>query len=225
MSLRDYINPTNTGFNFPLIGTKSLSFYNNIDLIGAGTSIQHSPSSLVVNPIPKSVQSTKLEYNTATHNITYSPTAYGDFINTNTIAISANTATPIEYSNSEIELNVKIDNTFPSHIVVSENGVYKMGTSIQFQKGGGGEVEVDLWFRKQGVDIQHSASAITLTGGAGSKEFAYVEIIENLTAGQYMEVIIGTTDATISAVAQIAQAVPFPRPSIPSIITTIYKLN
>lgn len=225
MSLRDYINPNNDGFQFPKLATNNISFYRNIDVVGQGVNIIHTPTSLNINPIPNGGNATKLEYNPITHNVSYSPTVYGDFINVNTLPIAANTATPIGYSNSEIELNCKIDDAVPSRLVVNVNGVYKVGTSIQFLKGGGGQVEVDLWFRKNGNDILHSASVIVLTGGAGSRQFAYVEIIEQLNNGEFIEVVVGTTDATISALSAVAQALPFPRPSIPSIITTIYKLN
>ena len=123
-------------------------------------------------------------------------------------------------------MNCKIDDAVPSHLVVNVNGVYKVGTSIQFLKGGGGEVEVDIWFRKNGNDIPHSASSIFLTGGANTKLFAYVEIIEQLNAGEFVEIVVATIDATISVSAIPAQvAPPYTRPSIPSIITTIYKLN
>jgi hypothetical protein len=109
---------------------------------------------------------------------------------------------------------------------VNVNGVYKVGTSIQFLKGGGGQVEVDIWFRKNGNDIPHSASAIILTGGAGSRQFSYVEIIDQFNAGDFIEIVVATTDATISVEAFAEQvAPPYTRPSIPSIITTIYKLN
>ena len=226
MSLRDYINSNNNGFQFPRLATNDLSFYRNIDITGSGCSITHTPTTLNINPIPNGTNATKLEYNPITHNVSYSPTVFGDFINTFSIPIPANTPTPIGYSSSEIELNCKIDGAVPSRLVVNVNGVYKVGTSIQFLKGGGGEVEVDIWFRKNGNDIPHSASAVILTGGAGSRQFSYVEIIDQLNAGDFIEIVVGTTDATISVEAFAEQvAPPFARPSIPSIITTIYKLN
>jgi hypothetical protein len=183
-------------------------------------------NALYVAPIRNLEGESTLRYNNTTKEITYSNNPYGELINTTTIPIAQNAETVMPYNSLEIGLNVDFDALNPSRIIFDEAGIYKVGTSIQFTKLGGGAVEVDIWFRKNGNDIPNSASAVEITGGANSRNFAYVEIMEQLNVNDYLEIVCGTTSADVSALSAVALvAPPFNRPAIPSIITTVYKIS
>jgi hypothetical protein len=217
MSLRDYINNTNTGFEFQNLDLNNeLNFSNEIKINGNG---------IKIDSINHQQQENKLVYNVINKDITFSKISYGDFINTNSINLIADTPLSVPYTNAEINLNVNIDPLNPSRLIINDAGIYKIGSSIQFIKLGGGAVEIDIWFRKNGNDIPNSGSAINMSGGANSRNFSYVEIIDSFNNNDYIEIALGTSQADVSILSSAAQIVPFIRPSIPSIITTIYKLN
>lgn len=96
--------------------------------------------------------------------------------------------------------------------------------SVQLDKSGGGTSLCSFWGRVDGTDIPNSCSEVSVAGTNG-EVLANVPFLLNLTAGQTFSVVFASPDSTMAATAHIAQASPFVRPAVPSIITRIQRVG
>ena len=96
--------------------------------------------------------------------------------------------------------------------------------SIQLDKSGGVTSSCDFWFRLNGSDVANSASQVVVVGQNG-ETLANAPQLLLITAGQILSVVIASSDNTMAATAFAAQASPYTRPTIPSIITRIQRVG
>jgi hypothetical protein len=108
-----------------------------------------------------------------------------------------------------------------SRLVVATAGVYVMNYSIQFTKSGGNASFVTIWLRIDGVNVPRSASKIVISGNNG-ETFPFCEYLLPLTAGQYIEFVFASSDATVTANAFTATSTV---PAVPSIIANVYRVG
>jgi len=149
---------------------------------------------------------------------------YACFVNTNTVTMTANIPIAISYDTTIISKGITY--TSGSRILFSQTGVYKIGNSCQFDNSDGGNIFFDLWFRKNNADISRSASRITVPNN--SPNFTYVEIIESLNAGDYIEIIVVSNNSNGVIKAFPAMTSPpnsYSRPSIPPVIVTVQQIE
>jgi hypothetical protein len=94
---------------------------------------------------------------------------------------------------------------------------------LQLQKtdAGQGTGPVAIWFKKNGTNIANSGTLVTVFGG-GAVEPVTMDLVESLTAGQYLEVWWYAIDATIQLLATGAAA---PYPAVPSAIISIVPVG
>ena len=147
--------------------------------------------------------------------------AYGQFASTQDQTALANTPTAITLNDAST-FNAGVSVASNSRITLTAAGLYRFIVSIQFANSDTVDNDVTFWFRKDGTDIVGSASRITVpkTGDGGSM-LAAVEIFEEVTAGQYIEIVWAAESATVSLDYSAAQTSPFARPSIPSVIVNV----
>lgn len=164
-----------------------------------------------------------LRYNTSTRQMSYKSMNYATLVCdvSQNVGSNINTVIPLVYNKIDISNGIYYDNMNPSHILFTQPGVYKIGTSIQFFKSQGTASNVYVWFKTNSGNIDRSASIITLPNGE-SKIFSYVEIIHEITlpSSQYVYIVIQTTDEDISTYAEPANNIP----AVPSIITTVIQI-
>jgi hypothetical protein len=86
---------------------------------------------------------------------------------------------------------------------------------------GQGTSPVAIWFKKNGTNIANSSTLATVYGG-GAFEPVTMNLVESLTAGQYLEVWWYAIDATVELAATGAGA---PRPAVPSAIVSIVPVG
>jgi hypothetical protein len=149
---------------------------------------------------------------------------YGSFYDTTTqTALGNNTPTPIQYNSTYIVNGVSIVNN--SEITVSNSGLYNIQFSAQIDRvSGSGVVTIDIWFRKNGLDIANSATKITLSGGANqAKVVASWNFFVELNAGDNVELIWNTPTTNIKLVA-LPEDLIIPHPEVPSVILTVNKI-
>jgi hypothetical protein len=139
------------------------------------------------------------------------------------IVAAANTPLTIAYTNTDLSIGGISFST--TAIVIPFDGVYEIGHSIQLDKSGGGVSPCDFWYRKNGVDVPNSASQTTVAGNAG-EVLATVSLILPLAPGDKLELVMASSDATMSAAFfQSTVTTPYTRPAVPSLITNIKCLN
>ena len=145
------------------------------------------------------------------------------YSSTTQTVLGANTVTPLNHQATF--LNTGGFTVLGSTITVPVSGTYEVGTSIQFDKTGGGTTAVDFWFKKNGVDIPNSGSQTTLQGNTG-EVIGTVSIFDTANANDQYAICIASADATMAATFfQSTVTTPYTRPAIPSILTNIKRIG
>lgn len=101
----------------------------------------------------------------------------------------------------------------PTRITFTAAGTYMLAPSVQFANSTSVDHDVTVWFRKDGTNIANSATTFVVPKASdGGSAFFQVVIYEQVTAGQYIEIMwlpenVGVTLDYIAAGA-IAPAAP-----------------
>jgi len=148
---------------------------------------------------------------------------YGQFSYNNDVIVSgANVATPIPYDTTEIAQFCAYSG---STIEVLKAGVWKFAYSVQLDKNGGGTSYVDIWLKKNGVNIDRSSSRATVVGQTG-ENFVYCEYILQLNLYDKIQVYFTSPDNTMKiAYFPSSGSPPNDVPDVPAIITTCVQLT
>jgi hypothetical protein len=145
--------------------------------------------------------------------------AYGSFscLESQTIE-GINIPTALFYDTTEIAHKCSIFDE--SIILVEEAGIYKFSYSVQLDKSGGGTEHCDIFLKINGTPLARSASRVTVAGTAG-ESFPHCEYILQLDAGDEIQVVFTSADATMTATYFPATGT---HPEIPSIISNIIQI-
>ena len=129
---------------------------------------------------------------------------YGSWQNTTThTAALANTAYPIDLDTTDFQEGIQLLSS--SHLKVLYSGIYNVQFSLQLSSLSNATQDVDVWFRKNGVDIPSSNSRFGLAPRKSSSDpynvIAALNYFATLAANDYIEVVWSTTstDVTITA--------------------------
>ena len=154
-----------------------------------------------------------------------SPTGYyGAFQDTTTqTAVSANTAYPVKFNTTDLTNAVTVVNdgsSNPTRITLANAGIYNIQFSLQLEKtGGSGNFIVDIWVRKNGVDIPSTTGKVVLTGSASASPIvAAWNYVLDLAATDYVQLMWSTSNNNAVLLASVATP---PHPSVPSAILTV----
>lgn len=149
---------------------------------------------------------------------------YGSFYDTTTQTTIGNEAKVMTFNTTALSSGVSIVTSGgkASRITVANSGTYNFQFSAQVLKTTGGTSEtLYIWFRKNGVDIPDSNTAITLANNNNLIVPAW-NFMESLSAGQYLEIVWYSTDSHIELHNNSA---PLGLPGIPSIILTVDRVG
>jgi putative transposon-encoded protein len=109
-----------------------------------------------------------------------------------------------------------------SQITFTAAGTYMLAPSIQFKNADTNDHDVTIWFRKNGTNIANSATVITVPKAAdGGAAFFQIVFYEQVTAGQYIEIMWLPENVAITADYNAAGAIA---PAIPSIILSSERI-
>lgn len=109
-----------------------------------------------------------------------------------------------------------------TRITFTDAGIYAVMPSIQFANSGASDYDATVWFRKNGSDIAASSTVMTIPKASdGGAAFFQIVIFEQVTAGQYIEVmwLPENTAVTLDYIAAGAIA-----PACPSVILTAQRI-
>lgn len=151
---------------------------------------------------------------------------YGAFQDsTDQSAASTTAAYAITFNTTDYAVGVAIVSS--SQITVRSAGVYNIQFSIQFANTNVAIQDVDVWFRKNGSDIAGSNSKFSVPnshGGVDGHLIASLNFYVQLAANDYVQLMWSTTSTDVSIEHLAAQTSPT-RPSTPSVIVTINKVD
>lgn len=138
-------------------------------------------------------------------------------------ALAINTAYAMTLNNTDTAVTNGVSIVSGSRMTVATAGVYNLQFSAQLDRvSGSGTDTVDIWFRKNGVDIPNSNTKITMTGNANAcKTVSAWNFITDMVANDYIEIMWATTSTTIQIIYEAASS---PHPATPSLIATLVKI-
>lgn len=148
---------------------------------------------------------------------------YGAFQDS-TAQTAANTTTAyaITLNTTDYSNGVYLSNS--SRLNVRNYGVYNIQFSIQFKNTTNDAQDVDIWFRKNGTNIDGSNSRFSLPArkstGDPSHLIAAMNFFMEMNAGDYAEIMWRVTDVGVS-IEQYPTSTSPTRPSVPSAIVTL----
>lgn len=124
---------------------------------------------------------------------------------------------------SQTVASTTITGTTASKLVVDNAGLYNIQFSVQMVNTAVQIYDMDLWFRKNGVDVPYSNSQFSIPnshGGVDGHALGALNFFIDLAAGDYVEIMwaTGNTNATIQYIGP--QTSPT-RPGTPSVIVTV----
>jgi len=150
---------------------------------------------------------------------------YGSFYSTTTFTPAAtNTAYALTFNQtytradgSNVVYGVYIG-TPSSRIYVDNVATYNFQFSAQLRQTSGGTHNIYIWPRVNGVNVDDSATQITMSGGSNTATVAAWNFVLNLQSGDYFELIYSVSSTNIQ-IPYVAAASPVP--AIPSVILTV----
>lgn len=150
------------------------------------------------------------------------PGYYGAFLDTTIQTNPVVDQVNIMRLNTTVEANgVSVVND--TEITVANSGVYNLQFSVQLAKTTGADRNVDIWFRKNGIDISNSNTQLTLFG-SDSRLVAAWNFVSTLLAGEYLEIAWSSPFSTMELLAIPPQINP-DRPEVPSVIVTLTQVS
>jgi len=150
---------------------------------------------------------------------------YGAFEdNTTQTAAAINTPYAMNIGITDLSNGITIvsDGSNLTRITIANTGVYNIQFSAQFDRTNSGTDSVDIWLRKNGVDVPGSGGRIVLAGNAASSAIiASWNYVLNTVGGDYYQLMWSTPDTHVRLLYEAAQTSPFAHPIIPSVILTV----
>tara|TARA_R110000868_G_scaffold77073_8_gene221108 strand:- start:2382 stop:3047 length:666 start_codon:yes stop_codon:yes gene_type:complete len=148
---------------------------------------------------------------------------YGAFQDgTDQVAANTTTAYAVTFDTTDFSNGVTLSNS--SRLNVSQAGIYNIQFSIQLTNSTNAPQDVDVWFRKNGTNIDKSNSRF---GFAARKSLgdpfhiiAALNFFVSLAANDYVEIMWRPTDVGVQIEHYAASSSPT-RPVVPSVIATM----
>ena len=148
---------------------------------------------------------------------------YGAFQDTtDQTAANTTTAYAVTFDTTDFSNGVTLSNS--SRLNVAQAGIYNLQFSIQFKNTTNDGQDVDVWFRKNGTNIDNSNSRFHAvarkSSGDPSHLIASLNFFVSLAANDYVEIMWRPTDIGVSLEHFATSSTPT-RPAVPSAIATL----
>lgn len=155
--------------------------------------------------------------------VKYLNAPYGAFQDgTDQTAANTTTAYAITFDTTDFSNGVTLSNS--SRLNVDDSGIFNCQFSIQFKNTTNDTQDVDIWFKKNGTNIDASNSRFSLTprksSGDPSHLIAAMNFFVSMNSSDYIEIMWRPSDVGVSIEHFAASSTPT-RPSIPSVIATM----
>ena len=148
---------------------------------------------------------------------------YGAFQDgTDQTAANTTTAYAITFDTTDFNNGVTLSNS--SRLNVSQAGIYNIQFSVQFKNTTNDTQDVDVWFRKNGTNIDKSNSRFGLgprkSSGDPTHMISAMNFFVSMETNDYIEIMWRPSDVGISIEHYATSTTPT-RPAIPSVIVTV----
>lgn len=148
---------------------------------------------------------------------------YGAFQDsTDQTAASTTVAYPITFNTTDFSNGVSVASN--SRLTVTVDGLWNLQFSLQFKNTSNDGQDVDIWFRKNGTNIDNSNSRFHLPArkstGDPSHMIAAMNFFASMITNDYIEIMWRTTSTAVSLEHFDTSTSPT-RPAVPSAIATM----
>ena len=155
--------------------------------------------------------------------VKYLNAPYGAFQDgTDQIAANTTTAYAITFDTTDFSNGVTLSNS--SRLNVTDSGIYNIQFSFQLANDTNSSQDIDIWFRKNGTNIDKSNSRYGLAPRKSASDPYHVisalNFFVELNANDYVEIVWRTSNVDAYIEHYAASSTPT-RPSIPSVIATM----
>ena len=141
---------------------------------------------------------------------------------TDQTAASTTVAYPVTFNTTDFSNGVTVASN--SRLTVAVDGLWNVQFSLQYKNDSNDGQDVDIWFRKNGTNIDNSNSRFHLparkASGDPSHLIAAMNFFVSLVATDYVEIMWRTTSTSVS-LEQFPTSTSPTRPAIPSAIATV----
>ena len=141
---------------------------------------------------------------------------------TDQVAASTTVATAVIFGTTDISNGVTLSNS--SRLNVEDSGVFNIQFSIQLKNTTNDGHDVDIWFRKNGTNIDNSNSKYHIPArkstGDPSHIIAALNLFVELNASDYVEIMYKVDNVNVTLEHFAASSTPT-RPAVPSAIVTV----
>ena len=191
---------------------------------GGVTQILAGPN-ITISPLSGKGQVTISSTGTGSGNFNTSTGSYGSFYDTTTqINPVANAANSMSFNETAITNGVSLSGSispFNTYIKTENAGVYNIQFSAQIDKTDGGEDNIDIWIRKNGIDLIDTATSLTLPKNNNRLVAAWNWFVQS-AANDYYQIIWSSADIDMRLLAEASSSV---HPGIPSVILTANRID
>ena len=147
---------------------------------------------------------------------------YGAFYDTtDQTAASTTTAYAITLNSTTLSNGITVESN--SQITFEYEGVYNIQFSVQLANDDNATQDIDIWFRKNGVDIANSNSRFGLaprkSAGDPYHVIGSLNFVDSFAQNDYVQLYWKTSNTSAYIEAYTAPSSPT-RPAIPSVILT-----
>jgi hypothetical protein len=123
------------------------------------------------------------------------PRWYGSFYSTQDQTNAGATSTnKMTYNVTDISNGVSIVSN--SRITIANAGVYNIAFSVQLEKSDSGDDAVQIWLQKGGVNVDNTATEVTIVGNNGKFVAAWNFFVQ-AAAGDYFELCWHSADTAV----------------------------
>ena len=148
---------------------------------------------------------------------------YGAFQDgTDQTAANTTTAYAITFDTTDFNNGVTLSNS--SRLNVSQAGIYNIQFSVQLVNTTNASIDIDIWFRKNGTNIDKSNSRFGLaprkSAGDPFHLIGAMNFFVSLDTNDYVELMWRTSDVG-AYIEHYATSITPTRPAIPSVIVTV----
>jgi hypothetical protein len=148
---------------------------------------------------------------------------YGAFQDgTDQTAANTTTAYAITFDTTDFNNGVTLSNS--SRLNVSQSGIYNIQFSVQFKNTTNDTQDVDVWFKKNGTNIDNSNSRFGLparkSSGDPSHLISAMNFFVSMETNDYIEIMWRPSDVGVSIEHFATSSTPT-RPAVPSVIATV----
>lgn len=150
---------------------------------------------------------------------------YGSFWDSTTqTAASTTTAYVVGINSTDGHDGITVEGG--NRLTVANAGVYNLATSIQVTNTDTQAHDATFWLRKNGTDIDQSGSVVTIPsthGGTAGHYLFYVDLIQQMAAGDYLQLVWAADDITLK-LETIPAGVSPTHPQSPSVIVSMVQI-